>query len=134
MFEEEGEEQLKKAGELMSEFVNQTAKLEVVKIVRDNIMATEQYWKFRKNMLMSGGILVESTTEVIDTGDIIELRITCRVPPEAAENYAKRRLLFKRLCRMLEERGKEFLMKAFATSKDAGLMRKNYWGASEEEV
>lgn len=98
MFEEEGEEQLKKAGELMSEFVNQTAKLEVVKIVRDNIMATEQYWKFRKNMLMSGGILVESTTEVIDTGDIIELRITCRVPPEAAENYAKRRLLFKRLC------------------------------------
>jgi len=122
----------KNAEEILNDFVLQTAKLEVLKIVRDNIMATEQYWKFRKNVMTAGGILVESNVEVIDMGDIIELRVVCKIPPESAENYAKRRLLFKKLCKMIEERGKEYIKEVFATNEGSGLMKKSLWGADEE--
>lgn len=122
------DEEKEKDSKAIDDLVLQTARIEVVKIVRDNIMATEQYWKFRKNMLLAGGIKIESNIQLLDFGDLFELRITCRIPEESAKLYAERRLLFKHLYRLIEQKGQEYIRELFACKQPLTFFHKDDWG------
>lgn len=129
----DNEEELGKDRFLIDELVMHTARLEVVKIVRDNLMATEQYWKFRKNMMLAGGIRIESNMQLLDFGDMFELRITCRVPEESAKYYAERRILYKKLYKMLELKGQEYIKELFACKEPMTFFHKDDWGVNVDE-
>lgn len=125
-------ELIKEDKELIDELIEQTAMLEVLKIVRDNLSTMEKIWRWRKNTMNSAGILFESNVEISDYGEVMELRITCRVPADAGKVYAKRRELYKQLCRILEERGKEYIKELFASKREHAVFKKGDWGVGDE--
>lgn len=109
--------------EAVRRLAEDTARLEVVKAVRDNLLYVEEFWKFRRNMLMAAGIMIESDIQMTDFGDTIELRITCRIPEVAGKYFLERRDTFRKLSKILEERGKEYLCELFAMGQKSGMKR-----------
>jgi len=109
--------------EAVRKLADDTARLEVIRAVRDNLLYVEEFWKFRRNMLMSAGIIIESDVQMTDFGDTLELRITCRIPEVAGKYYLERREVFRRLSKILEERGKEYLCELFAVAQSSGMRK-----------
>jgi len=98
---------------IFDELVKQTAWLDALRIVRQNLWSVQQYWKYRRTNLQMGGIKLESNVNFIDMGDVFELRITVRVPPDAGEHFLRRKELFKIVSSKLEKYGKDYLLELF---------------------
>ena len=123
----------KEAVKNIEKLTEQLAMLEVLKTVRNNLASVGQYWKWRLNALRSGGIMVESHSEMMDYGDVMELRITVKVPEESAKSFIERRRLFYRIVKILSQRGADYLEKVLYYKTYLGVFPRDALRIAEEE-